>query len=338
MKSFAEYITEIKMPEIYNRLKHSDITKRPERVKLFLDKLKNGGSFLTVKGEFIFDKTEFERIEPEYTKRGYNTAVKGRVDGKRISLQYPKDFFKAPDFGGQPKGKFTAAEDRELVRMQKKLAAILKRDKVAAIDLKIGKRTVECAAIISTPQVGRFAPKSDFSIVDSMNNQVGWISHKDGKSAKDFQQYGGMTDEGTNGEFKANKDFKDFITAMMIAATDGEIEEFDGLVSGDMFYRPVKDPVVARKAVYGMDYGKSPGINNVDEFHLGEIIFKGGRGKYSLDSKHKGINGEIPTGDFAATYVTRYQSPDQTVLGMRIPSSRTGIFTAVFPPKTAEKV
>jgi len=327
------------MPEIYNRLKHSDITKNPDRVKTFFDKLKNGGSFLSVKGEFIFDKKEVERITPkEYLRRGYNTAVKGTVDGKRISLQYPKDFFKSPDFGGQPKGKFTAAEDKELVRIQKKLSAILKRDKLAAIDLKIGKRTVECAGIISTPHVGRYAPKADFSIVDSQNNQVAWISHKDGKSAKDFQQYGGMTDEGTNGEFKNNKDFKDFITAMMIAATDGEIEEFDGLVSGDMFYRPVKDPVVARKAVYGMDYGKAFGPNNVDEFHLGEVKFKGSRGKYSLDSVHKGINGAIPTGDFAATYVTRYQKPDQTVLGMKIPSSRTGIFTAVFPPKTAEEV
>ena len=190
------------MPEIYNRLRHSDITKNPDRVKTFFDKLKNGGSFLSVKGEFIFDKKEVERITPkEYLRRGYNTAVQGTVDGKRISLQYPKDFFKSPDFGGQPKGKFTAAEDKELVRIQKKLSAILKRDKLAAIDLKIGKRTVECAGIISTPHVGRYAPKADFSIVDSQNNQVAWISHKDGKSAKDFQQYGGMTDKGTNGEF-----------------------------------------------------------------------------------------------------------------------------------------
>ena len=41
----------------------------------------------------------------------------------------------------------------------------------------------------------------------------------------------------------------------------------EGFKRGDRCMRPVKDKKIALTAVWGIDYGKARGKNNVDEFH-----------------------------------------------------------------------
>tara|TARA_E500000318_G_scaffold67110_2_gene61927 strand:+ start:171 stop:1175 length:1005 start_codon:yes stop_codon:yes gene_type:complete len=322
MKSFRTFAEAVKSQ--YKVLSHSDLTKRPDRVKTFLDKVKNKKPFMVAGGSFIIDPKQYKEISKDFTKRGNRFTVTGKLNNKNATLTYPSDFYKSPDLGGVPVGKSTAAENKELARFKKELQAAKEKDGVFVIELDIGGRTVECADIISTPQAGsRFAPKADFSIVDSTNNQVAWISHKAGRSAKDFQQYGGLSKKGTNGRLERNAEVGVFIDDLL-----NELADQDGaLVSGDGFHRAVQSKEVINVSMYGYNFGKKRGINNVDEFHLGNMRLKGSRGKYRIDSLHKGINGDIPKGKFKATYYCRfYNRNDSLIHGRIISNSRIGVF------------
>lgn len=305
------------MAGLYKQLGHSDLTKNPTRIEIFLQKIKDSSPFVTTKGAFVIDKSEFESLATDMFKKGLNRSIKGKINGSTVNVRYPSEFLKAPEFGGKGIGSGTAAEDAELVSLKKKLQEVFENEGTSIIMLKLGKRTIECTGIISTPNPGSRAPKSDFSIIDSKGEQVGWISHKAGNKASSFQQYGGLADRA----FSNNIEVKKFMGDVL--AHVGK----RGLISGESYYRTVKDKDIITMSIYGTDYGKSAGINNVDEFHLGTIKFvKEKKGVYSLTSLHKGVNGDIPTGDFACIYFIRYNARTATAAGVTINYSRVGIF------------
>lgn len=317
------------MAGLYKQLGHNDLTKNPTRIEIFLQKIKDSSPFVTTKGSFVIDKSEFESLATDMLKKGLNRPIKGKINGASTSVRYPSEFFKTSEFGGKGIGSGTAAEDAELVSMKKKLQEVFDAEGASVITLKIGKRTVECASVISTPNPGSRAPKSDFSIIDPKGNQVGWISHKAGNKASSFQQYGGLADKA----FSNNAEVKKFMNDVL-----GHVGK-RGLVSGESYYRPVHDKDIITMSIYGTDYGKSAGINNVDEFHLGTIKFvKEKKGVYSLTSLHKDVNGDIPSGDFACIYFIRYNARNATAAGITINYSRVGVFANAKKASTSKLI
>lgn len=321
----------------YKILAHNDLTKRGgSRVAIFVEKIKNELPFGTVKGPVKLDKKQKIgnlTVDPKdihYMMKG--SGFKATFTGKhaqtnvKVTVTYPKDFYKTPDFGGKGEGSGTAAEDAELTLFRGELESTLAKLKVPSIKLKIGGRTVECAGIISTPNPGGRAPKADFSIVDIKGNQVAWISHKAGTKASHFQQYGGLSDDSW---YHNNKDAQQFVKDLAAFRPEG-------LSQKESIARVVKDKEGICRAIYGKDFGKSQrGIHNVDEFHLGNMKLQKKGTIYEITSLHKGLNGDIPTGDFEAIYFARYTSDRGAKFGsLFVNKARLGVFAIAKAPKS----
>lgn len=317
LKSFSSFFRE---STTYAALKHNDLTKRGgARISVFIDKVKAGDAFLTTQGNVIIDKKSFENEtkKKKFDKGGFSAQFKGTLDKGPVVVQYPRDFYKTPEFGGRGVGAGTAAEDMHLAAFQKEMTKVMKKDKVHTLDLIVGKRRVKnIVSMESTPGT----PKADFHIQDLDGNEVAWISHKAGKSAKDFQQYGGIT----HPVIQQSEGVQRFIK---------DIHELrpDGLERKESFWREVIDEKVIHQSIWGIDFGKDRGRNNVDEFHQGHMKLKKSGKSYKIVSTHYATNGEEPKGEYDAYYVARYQG---TRGQFGIPNVRLGVFPKGQKPKS----
>jgi hypothetical protein len=317
---------------MYNQLQHNDLIKRgPARLDTFIDMIKEGKMFLTIFGLVKLDPiADLKPLRETMLKSGYSSKFSGKKEsGQKIELQYPKDFLKSPEFGGKGAGSGTAAEDRHLTIFKKELQTILEKEKSSFIELKIGKRTVKCSDIISTPKgLSRRDPKADFIILDYEGNHVGFISHKDGTLPTHFQQYGGLSDTAFN--VPEVKKFMQELTRLYPS----------GLVSGVSVMRKVTSVDVIMKSIYGIDFGGKPGIQNVDEFHQGTMkLTKTGK-QYTITSSHKGINGDkIDTRGYEPIFYARYTSDrGANIADAFIGKARVGVFPAAKAAATAIEI
>jgi hypothetical protein len=160
------------------------------------------------------------------------------------------------------------------------------------VEIKINGRTVRVADV-GQP---KGTPKADFFLTDAAGDQVAWISHKDGSSAKDFQQWGGVTE--LSKKFPNHPEIESFVEAVR--------KDSDGAMDGKKSYaRNIKDPRLIRAAVYGVDYGKKPGLQNVDVLLQGPIKLTKKGSSYVFSSKHTMVNGEMPDGGYVARFFAR---------------------------------
>jgi len=329
MLSFKQFLN-----ELYVDLKHSDLTKRGgARTQVFVQKVKDGEPFLTKKGAVVLDRGHLDDIEKGMEKRGYRDTFTGTdTKNKRpVRVNYSKEFLKTPEFGGKGAGAGTAAEDAYLKNFTKVLEKVFATENQPIINLQINGRTVECAGIISTPQKGRRAPKSDFSIVNATGEEVAWLSHKAGTKPSQFQQYGGLSDSA----FSENPEVKQFVMDLKKLYPNG-------LERGNSAYRPCKDVSIINMSVYGTAFGGEPAAENVDEFHQGTLKLKklAGNTTYEIISSHKGSNGSIlDSGGYEPIYYARYTGDrGARVAGEFIENARIGVFPAAKAAKTSKLI
>ena len=195
----------------FNPLSIPDLKKDQNRVIAFIDKVKKGEVFATVNnGEVIIPKDQlnlvefFMTVDNGYPKSGTSTPVKTN----KGELTIPKDFLKTGEFGGRGAGSGTSAETMAMNYFNDNLNNKLTQLKRSFLNLSINGRTVQCAAMVKTE--GKYQgrePKSDMTIVDHKGNPVAFISHKAGRSAKDYQQYGGLS----YAQYQNNSDIQGFM-------------------------------------------------------------------------------------------------------------------------------
>lgn len=320
MKSFKAYLQE----STYKVLTHNDLTKRGgDRLLVFLSKVKNLEPFLTTAGNVILNQKDFSNYLEDFKKPGFSADLNGilAATGAPVKVKYPKDFYKTPDFGGKGVGFGTKAEDMYLAAFQKEMQKTMEESKVFGLDIMLGKRLVkDIVRIESTPGV----PKADFHFIDKDEREVGWISHKAGKSPKDFQQYGGVT----HPVLFQSKDVQKFIDDMIALRPDG-------LKPGESFWREIKDNKLIRKAVWGVDWGGKRGRNNVDEFHQGPMKLSKKKNIWVITSEHYLVNSEIPGGEYDAYLMARYTS-ERDAFGLQ--NVRIGVFPKGQKPSTGKIV
>lgn len=341
MKRFRQFLLEKKMKNPFNPITTVDFRKDENRVLTFLQKIKDGEPFATVKdGEVTIPKTAYDEVQI------FIQADKG-VPAPRTNIMIPtsagklplfnrtKGFLKTGEFGGRGAGSGTNAETIAMNHFNKGLNKILVKERVSQISLKINGRTVMCAAMVKTEgKFGGYEPKSDMTIVDMKGEAQAYISHKAGRSAKDYQQYGGVSDKALPSKYHNNADIKDFMKTIIALRPEG-------LKTGDSFYRPLKDENLVKMMMYGPKFGSLPSISNVDEFHLGNMTLKGrGEGPYTIESIHKGTNGDFPKGEFEAVLFARFQGKrgNARAAGEELVKARVGIFPMAKLSRTTKKV
>ncbi len=101
---------------------------------------------------------------------------------------------------------------------------------------------------------GPHMKKADFVGVTNEGQEICFISYKTGSGAEDFQQYAGITERsGLFDNPEVAKFRKDIVEKL----------SQEPLASSEAFYRPIKDNRLKNKAIFGSQYGRRVGVDNV---------------------------------------------------------------------------
>ena len=105
----------------------------------------------------------WKQLDAEMRVNGYSKMMQGKTDkGKNVTVKYPHEFHKTPEFGGKGKGSGTAAEDRELKGLRNEIERAMVKDGISVLPMIVGKKKCMVVGVESTFGT----PKSDFHAVD----------------------------------------------------------------------------------------------------------------------------------------------------------------------------
>ena len=289
-----------------------DLLKQNTRLQNFIKKYEAGQPFV-VKGE---DNPRLKlEVEPEVLerlKRGELAGLKFKTtDNKVVSFS---NLEKTGEFGGKGAGFSTRDEDAALGSINEQLAKM--KGDAPEIELVIGDKKVKVAKFISTPGT----PKSDFHAVDASGNEVAWLSHKKGSKAKDFGQWGGMSDREMKIVYanmpEAKEEILKFAKDVIDKYPDGAIPRATTLA------RKISNGKLRGISIYGNGFGGERGIQNVDLVLQGDPVFKGNK-LVATGSAH--TNGERIEGEFEPVLMAMYKG-DRDNFGVK--GARFSIYPA----------
>lgn len=263
------------------------------RILKFSEKYKNGEEFELNDGKKVklaFDQTTYKMlIDADKYPSKFQKELQKAQFATSAGKQYYKitDFKKTIEFDGKPDRPPAGIEDeiKTVNRINIMLTNIIKKYNYKnGVPIKTKKGIVYAVKCDKVPGT----PKSDLALFDNKGKEVFWISYKKGKTAKDFQQWGGISDP----IMQAFPQVQDFISKMK--------KKFPkGMKSGDsvaMKIMGTKSSLLKGKAVYGIDYSPSAplGRNNVSCVVQGRVTFKDMGSYYVVDSSsaHAYQNGE----------------------------------------------
>lgn len=194
---------------------------------------------------------------------------------------------------GKGKGFGTRDEDFVVSDLREQINNILGQTGAPTLKLKIGSNTYNINGVESTPGT----PKSDFSFTLDGTPTV-FISHKAGSKPTDHQQYGGLSkSSGIN--ISEHPEVISFVKTLKKMFPNG-------VSSKTSVHRPIKDKTLKLYAIFGNDYGKDFGINNVNALFQGNLVLTKSGNTYTIQSAHEVINGELPGGKYDPVLTARF--------------------------------
>jgi hypothetical protein len=273
------------------QLSTSELFKYDWRVKVFLRMYKAKETFKLTDGRnvvFVPNKAIIKAVNDK-DARTINSI--GLLTEKGDQIAFGK-IEKTKEFGGKGAGFGTTKEDIELTSLQTQIDKLKKENASATIPVKVGNKVYKVAGAASTYGT----PKSDFHLLDNDGNEIVWISHKDGRTAKDFQQWGGMTEVGIKDHREVSKFAKDVFNM------------FDGAIPrATTVARKIKDTKLKNLSVYGVKFGQSLGRQNVSILIQGPVKLVKKGSSYVFESNHIHYNGDRITGDFEPVLMAIYK-------------------------------
>lgn len=301
-----------------------EIRKRAGRIETLLNKLAKQTPFETSKGPYTasmlvqYRNKQVHRIYHPADPRDFADAVKALDTVNDTYMIASADdaggmpltqLVKSAEFGGKGAGGGLLAESRAISQMQEAIENAIKENK-GPISIKVKGATIpNIVDVVKTDGT----PKSDFHLVDTSGNAVIWISHKDGRGPKDFQQWGGISQRSEPKIF-AHKETQQFIA-------DLKARWPDGLPRATTVYRTIKDKQLKMWSVYGNQYGSKQGEQNVSVLLQGPPGLERQGQVYVFTANHVHFNGDsVDDGGFEPVLMAIYKGDrsDAGVKGTRI--------------------
>jgi hypothetical protein len=277
------------------------------RLDTFLKKFKNRERFELATGQevtFDYDKG----IEDEIALRDQNSISAIRLKASDGNIYRMNSLGKTKEFGGRGAGSGTTKEDMQLNSLKEQLNNIKIEINNDSVPILVGTILYDAFDVLTTPGT----PKSDFHIIDTSTTEIVWISHKDGKLPKDFQQWGGISQR-SEPEIFAHPEVQKFIADLKRAYPDG-------LPRATTLYRKIIDKKLKMISVYGNQYENSEGRQNVSIMIQGPVKLEKVGSAYEFVSNIIHLNGEDMTGGFEPVLTAIYKGDrsDAGVKGTRI--------------------
>jgi len=167
-------------------------------------------------------------------------------------------------------------------------------------------------------------PKADFVLVSVKPQAMEFypscfISYKLGRDAKGFQNYSGLSEKSSPTIFNDNE----------TVAFYKKLETLQNSGNKKSAYSEIENKNTAAYSVWGMDYGKQYGVNNVHFLAQGEVSIYGN----SLSYTHTQKNGDFNfSSGYEPVFGARYTPSRNNVGpgGIRVNGMRLGIFPAAY--------
>lgn len=191
--------------------------------------------------------------------------------------------------------------------------------KYDCVTLKIGGKQYENIIGLNAGPHGK---KSDFIVINSKGKKMCFISYKAGSSSKDFQQYGGISKkEKTVHEHEETKEFISELTPEATLKTK--------MGTKKAVYKKIKSKKLKGMGIFGSDYKKLRGVNNVDFIAQGtpEMSYDKQKNILTLNFSTKIVNNrnlDSLTGEYEPVLAVRTAENSRKFEG--IPGYRGGIF------------
>jgi hypothetical protein len=325
--TFLEFLDELEQTDLLmeaSNLGGSVLYKYDWRAAVFLKKFKAGEPFELVNGKTVKFVPDAKIVKAVTAGESTTNLELLSQKGERFKFN---QLAKTKEFGGKGEGSGTFKEDRELQSLIDQINDAKAVAKTATIKIRVGSKTYVTYSAASTPGT----PKSDFHLIDIDGKELCWISHKDGKSAKDFQQWGGISATGEPTIY-AHPETKKFI--------DDVRKEFpEGLPRATTIYRKIKDQKLKNLSVYGNKWGGPYGRQNVTMLLQGPVrLVRGAGDTYQIKANHEHVNGDVvDAGGYEPVFMAVYKgdrdnfgvkgarfsiSPIQSRKGVEFPSKK----------------
>lgn len=289
------------------QLSASELRKYDWRPEVFIKMIKDKTPFELANGSKVF--LLMPQNGAKILRSGTNDDLKElRFADAKGNIYKITDIVKTKEFGGRGAGSGTAKEDAALSSLRKQIAAAKKADGTATLKISIGSKTYDVFDAVTTPGT----PKSDFHLIDMEGKEVVWISHKDGRTAKDFQQWGGMS-QSKEPDIYRHAEVQKFIKDMLKRYPQG-------LPKATTIARKIKDQKLKNLSVYGNRFGGGFGQQNVTITLQGDIQLSKSGNKYKITAYHTHLNGERLLGDYDPVFMAIYKGDrsDFGIAGTRV--------------------
>jgi len=268
-----------------------DLSKR-NNMELFIEHIEKKKSFLndrTNKKVFVGrkNKKEHEKIVEMLKTKGIEafrykkSMVLPTIDGGSILLTH---LHKSAVFGGVKST--THIEDRELDNLNRHIENIKKKESSLYVDIKANGKIYHITHAVSV----KGTPKADWNLVDIDGNNVVFISHKDGRKATDFQQWGGVTDP----IIKSHREVVNFGNDIKQMLKENDLKSFPRATT---IGREIKDMKLKQMAMYGYAFKsgiEGGNINNCDLLVQGNVSLVKSNNYYVIKAHHVVNRGVIP--------------------------------------------
>ena len=191
-----------------SNLSLSEIQKRPGRIEILLSKLAKNDVFETINGKIkasllywypknksvvVFDPSDKKlfKLAQHALQKATSVSDKFTIVSKTQLSKYASlsELIKTAEFGGKGVGGGLVAESKAIKLLTESLEDSIKKNQGPISVSMRGYTVTDIVGIEKTAGT----PKSDFHLFNSDKTPVIWISHKDGRGAKDFQQWGGIS-------------------------------------------------------------------------------------------------------------------------------------------------
>jgi hypothetical protein len=272
----------LSVADLFKKYTKGALAGQPRMIK-FAEKFKNGEEFELDDGKkvkLLFNKMQHNMMidaakYPGKYQRDLQLARFAALDGR--SYYKITNFKKTAEFDGKPDRPPAGieGETKTVNRINVILSNIIKKHNykngVPIICKGVKYYAVSCIKVPGTP-------KADLALLDKNGKEVVWISYKMGRSVKDFQQWGGLTD----GKMQAFPQVQEFIKRMKLHFPNG----LQRGQNAGMHITGPKSSLIKKKAVYGFDYepGATLGRNNVSFIVQGRLDIGETSGGYTITS------------------------------------------------------
>mgnify|MGYP000920807376 FL=1 len=144
------------------------------------------------------------------------------------------------------------------------------------VDVTIKGKHFKCIAGLVPGSPGA---KADFVGVDKNGKPQFYISHKEGSTPTDFQQYSGISNRGSGRNISNHIEVREFVESVDASISEQikTLKESNSSLANlnRSYWRPIEDQKLKKYAVFGKDFGASrSGINNIDFFAQGNILLR----------------------------------------------------------------